>query len=239
MPAQQLRRALDGVPDVEQLPDQRPGPAQRPALVAGEPVRQRSFPQLGLQPGPLLRAQPLPRHRALRPQRAGPAIPPRPVPPPHRPFRHPQVMRDLTDRIAAGKPPGGPQPQPLTPQLLSGRIPAPLRIPHIPVIRPRPPGVTTLDSTSSVWLALGPERTLWPRCGAYAHTYDHGAGSPWTAVEPERPGLHSSDLEQPGQRSGISDQTRLISSSSAALIRCRVCIWRSGSHSGGTLHAVR
>jgi hypothetical protein len=28
-----------------------------------------------------------------------------------------------------------------------------LRIPHTPVIRPRPPGVTTSDSTSSVWLA--------------------------------------------------------------------------------------
>ena len=61
-------------------------------------------------------------------------------------------MRDLADRIAAGEPPGGLYPQPLTPLLLGGRVPAPLRIPHALVIRPRPPDVTTLSSTSSVWL---------------------------------------------------------------------------------------
>src|SRR5690242_16202831 len=65
-------------------------------------------------------------------------------------------MRDLADRVAAGEPPGGLQPQPLTPLLLSGCIPAPLRIPHVSVIRPRPPDVTTLSSTSSVWLAPTP-----------------------------------------------------------------------------------
>ena len=72
VPAHQLPGALDGVPDVEQLADQRLDPAQRPALVPGEPVRQRALLQFGLQPGPLLRAQPLPRHRPLRPQCPGP-----------------------------------------------------------------------------------------------------------------------------------------------------------------------
>jgi hypothetical protein len=64
----------------------------------GEPVRQRPFPQLGLQPGPLRRAPATP---ALGPQRFGPAVPPGPVPPAHRPFGDPQVARDLVDRVAA------------------------------------------------------------------------------------------------------------------------------------------
>ena len=81
------------------------------------------------------------------------AVLPGPLPPPHRAFRDPQVMRDLADLVAAGEPPGGLQPQPLPPLLLSGRIPAPLRIPHASVIRPQPPDVTTLSSTSSLWLA--------------------------------------------------------------------------------------
>jgi len=81
--AHQLPGALHGVPDVEQLADQRLDPAQRPALVPGEPVRQRPFAQLGLQP------------------------------------------------------------QPLPPLLFGGRVPATLRIPHIPVIRRQPPDVTT------------------------------------------------------------------------------------------------
>ena len=112
---------------------------------ASGPFRSSSF-----EPGPLLRAQPLPRHRALRPQRLSAAVLPGPVPPPHRTFRDPQVMRDLADRVAAGEPPGGLQPQPLTPLLLGGRVPAPLRIPHASVIRPRPHDVTTLSSTSSL-----------------------------------------------------------------------------------------
>ena len=154
MPAHQLRGALDGVPDVEQAADQRLDPAQRPPLIGGEPVRQRPFPQFQLEPGPLLRAQPLPRHRAPGPQRLSPASLPGPVPPPHRPFSDPQVARDLIDLIAAGEPPGGLHPQLLTPLLLGGRVPAPLRVPHTPVIRPKPAHVTTLGSTSSVWLAL-------------------------------------------------------------------------------------
>ena len=152
MPAHQLRGALDGVPDVEQAADQRLDPAQRPPLIGGEPVRQRPFPQFQLEPGPLLRAQPLPRHRAPGPQRLSPASLPGPVPPPHRPFSDPQVARDLIDLIAAGEPPGGLHPQLLTPLLLGGRVPAPLRVPHTPVIRPKPAHVTTLGSTSSVWL---------------------------------------------------------------------------------------
>src|SRR5205814_9906958 len=65
-----------------------------------------------------------------------------PVSPPHRPSGDPQVGRTLADRIAAGKPARGLQPQRLPPLLLSGRIPATLRIPHAPVIRPQPPDVT-------------------------------------------------------------------------------------------------
>ena len=143
MPAHQLGGALDRVADVEQAADQRLDPAQRPPLVMSEPVRQRPFPQLGLQPGPLLRAEPLPRHRALRPQRLSTAVPPGPVPPPHRPLGDPQVVCDLADLLAAGEPLSGLQPEPLAPLLPGGRVPAPLRIPHAPVIRPRPPGVTT------------------------------------------------------------------------------------------------
>jgi len=143
MPAHQLPHPLRGVPDVEQAPDQRLDPAQRPPLVIREPVRQRPLTQLGLQPGPLPRAQLLPRHRPPRPQRLVTAVPPGLVPAPHRPLGDPQIVRDLADRVAAGEPPGGLQPQPLPPLLLSGRIPAPLRIPHNPVIRPQPATVTT------------------------------------------------------------------------------------------------
>jgi hypothetical protein len=57
--------------------------------------------------------------------------------------RSPEVVRDLIDRVAAGEPPGGLQPQPLTPLLLGGRVPAPLRIPHALVIRPDEAAVTT------------------------------------------------------------------------------------------------
>jgi hypothetical protein len=39
------------------------------------------------------------------PQRLRAAIPPGPVPPPHRPLRHPQVVRDLADRLSPGEPP--------------------------------------------------------------------------------------------------------------------------------------
>jgi hypothetical protein len=41
VPAHQLPGALHGVPDVEELAHERLDPAQRPALVPGEPVRQR------------------------------------------------------------------------------------------------------------------------------------------------------------------------------------------------------
>jgi hypothetical protein len=143
MPAHQLPGPLDRVADVEQLADQRLDPAQRPALVPGEPVRQRAFPQFLLQPGPLLGTEPLPRHRPPGPQRLSPAVLPGPTPPPHRPFGDPQVVRDPLDPLAAREPPGGLQPQLLTPLLLGGRIPATLRIPHIPVIRPQTADVTT------------------------------------------------------------------------------------------------
>src|SRR5512142_592963 len=143
VPAHQLPGPLHRVTHVEQLADQRLDPAQRPALVPGEPVRQRAFPQLLLQPGPLLRAQLLPRHRPPGPQRRGPAVPPGPPPPPHRPFGDPQVACDLVNPVPAGKQLSCLQPQPLTPLLLGGRIPAPLRIPHALVVRPQPADVTT------------------------------------------------------------------------------------------------
>jgi hypothetical protein len=52
-------------------------------------------------------------------------------------------VRDFIEIVAAGEPPGGLQPQPVAPLLLGGRLPAPLRIPHTPVIRLQPAGVTT------------------------------------------------------------------------------------------------
>ena len=134
MPAQQPPGALDGVTDVEQLADQRLDPAQGPPLVPGEPVRQRALPQLQLQPGPLPRRQPLPRHRPPGPQRRRASIPPGLPPPPHRPLRHPQIRGDLRGAVPAGEPPGRIQPQPLAPLLLGGRIPATLPIPHALVI---------------------------------------------------------------------------------------------------------
>ena len=85
MLAHQLPHPLGRVADVEQPPGQRLDPAQRPPLVISEPVRQRPPGQPGFQPGPLLQAQLLPRHRSPGPQRLRPAIPPGPVPRPHRP----------------------------------------------------------------------------------------------------------------------------------------------------------
>jgi len=121
--------------------DQRLDPAQRPPLIRGEPVRQRAFHQLGLQPGPLLRTEPLPRHRPFGSERLSPARPAATAAPPR---RDPQVVCDLADPVAAGEPPGGLQPQPLPPLLLGGRVPAPLRVPHTrsyarnqPTSRPR------------------------------------------------------------------------------------------------------
>ena len=75
MPAHQLPDALGGVPDMEQAPDQRLDPAQGPPLVSSEPVCQRPLPQFQFQPGPLLRAQLLPRHRP--PERSASAPPSR------------------------------------------------------------------------------------------------------------------------------------------------------------------
>ncbi len=112
MPAHQLPDALDGVPDVEQLPDQRLDPAESPALVTGEPVGQRAFPQLGFQPRKLLRDKPLPRHRPPGLQCPGAAVPPGPPPPAYRPFGDPQVPGDLAGRVAAGEPLSCLQPQP-------------------------------------------------------------------------------------------------------------------------------
>ncbi len=55
MSAQQLPHALDRVPAVERLTDQRPDPASS-TLAHGKPVRHRPFAQLGLRPSPLRRA---------------------------------------------------------------------------------------------------------------------------------------------------------------------------------------
>ena len=99
--------------------------------------------QVSLRPRPLLRAQPLPRHRPSGPQRSGSAGPPGPPPPPHRTLGDPQLLCDLADPVATGEPLSCLQPQPLTPLLLGGRVPAPLPIPHAPVIRPKAADVTT------------------------------------------------------------------------------------------------
>jgi hypothetical protein len=52
-------------------------------------------------------------------------------------------VRDLVDLVAAGEPLGCLQPEPITPLLPGGRVPAGLRIPHASVIRPQASGVTT------------------------------------------------------------------------------------------------
>jgi len=122
--------------------------------------------------GQLLRAQLLPRHRPLRPQRLSTAIPPGPVPPPHRPLGHPKVVRNLLDRLVPSEPARGLQPQPLAPLLLSGRVPAPLRIPHIPVIRSQPAAVTTCS------LRVQPGYSSYdaaaPESGVIGVPYDRG-----------------------------------------------------------------
>ena len=101
MPAHQLPGALHGVPDVEQLADQRLDPAQRPALVPGEPVRQRPFAQLGLQPRELLRTQPLPRHR--------PRDFSAPAPPSRQDRRHRRTDPSVTRRSRAISPTPSPR----------------------------------------------------------------------------------------------------------------------------------
>ena len=95
---------------------------------------QRAPPQLGSQPGPLPRAQPLPRHRPSGPQRRGPAIPPGLPPPPYRPLRDPQVRGDRRSGIPAREPPGRSQPEPFTSLPLGRCVPAALPIPHALVI---------------------------------------------------------------------------------------------------------
>ena len=48
------------------------------------------------------------------PESPGSAVLPGPVPPPHRLRRDPQVVCDLVNRVAAGEPPSGLHPQPLS-----------------------------------------------------------------------------------------------------------------------------
>jgi hypothetical protein len=132
VPAHQLPHSLGRVADVEQPPDQRLDPAQRPPLVISEPVRQRPLPS-SASGRPTAAGSDSPATPAPGPQRFCTAVPPGLAPPPHRPFGEPQVVRDLADRVATGEPVRGLQPQPFTPLLLSGRIPATLRIPHAPV----------------------------------------------------------------------------------------------------------
>jgi hypothetical protein len=123
VPVHQLPHSLGGVADMEQLADQRLDPARRPPLVTGEPVCQRPFPELLLQPGPLLRAQLLPRYRPFGLQGRGAAVLSGPPPPPHRPWHDPQIVCDLVDPIAAREPLGCLQLHPLAPLLLAGVYP--------------------------------------------------------------------------------------------------------------------
>lgn len=80
---------------------------------------------------------------------SAPLIPPGPVPPPHRPLGHPQVVRNLLDRLVPSEPARGLQP--LAPLLLSGRVPAPLRIAYSGHALAAS-GCHDLLSTSSTWL---------------------------------------------------------------------------------------
>jgi hypothetical protein len=93
VPAHQLPRALDGVPDVEQLPHQRLDPAESPALVTGEPAGQRAFPQLGFQPRKLLRVS--------RSRDTGPLDFSASVPPSRQARRHRRTDPSVTRRSRA------------------------------------------------------------------------------------------------------------------------------------------
>jgi len=87
-------------------PDQGLDPAQGSTRWSlANPCASGPLPQLELQPGPLLRAQPLSRqHRPFGPQRFGPAVPARPGA--HRrtdPSVTRRVMCDLADRVGRGR----------------------------------------------------------------------------------------------------------------------------------------
>ena len=168
-------------------------------------MRQRPFAQLGLQPGPLLRAQPLPRHRPLRPQRLSAAVPPGLMPPPHRPLGDPQVMRDLADRVAPGEPFSCLQPQPLSPLLLGRRVPAPLRIPHAPVIRPQPADATGSCKPPGWTPATGCSPACTPGCSTGPATWPPCAGR---TTGSRCTGCRSSTTSSPACRCRCSCSTR-------------------------------
>src|SRR5260370_847019 len=90
--------------------------------------------------GPPPRPPPAPQQKNAPPAPAAPLY--RGAPPPS-PRGARKAGGDLAAPVATGEPPGCLQPQPFTPLLLGGRIPAPLRIPHTSVICPQAADVTT------------------------------------------------------------------------------------------------
>ena len=83
---------------MEQPTDQRLDPAQGTPLVISEPARERPATQLGLQPRPSGRRQPLRRHRPFGLLRPRPAVLPGSPPPPHRGRRDPAGPARSTGR---------------------------------------------------------------------------------------------------------------------------------------------
>src|SRR5260221_493601 len=143
-PAEPLGLALAAAVYPQLVKQVRPvaGPVARHAGDADPPAARAAHPHHGpgpaRRPGASFRRAPPPAPAAPRPPR-----PARPCPTAALPPGDPQVVSDLADPVATGEPPGCLQPQPFTPLLLGGRIPAPLRIPHTSVICPQAADVTT------------------------------------------------------------------------------------------------
>lgn len=129
MPLEQPPGPLHGVTDVEQPPDQRLDPRERPALVL-PPMSQRAALQLPLQTGYLLVAEPGPPRRSLRQHSYGSALAPGTAPSLHRPLAHPQLGGDPAGRLARLEPGRGLKPDPFPSSPTRVSQPTTLRIPH-------------------------------------------------------------------------------------------------------------
>jgi hypothetical protein len=158
-PIQDIRRAPQCVPGVEQAGDQVRHPGQGPALIVAEPVHGRAFVQRSLkatQPG-LVETTPAP-GRAFRGQ--GLLTTGLPLLPPavHRGLRYPQPRGDLRYRHAFGEPAGRLPSYLLTPgpctlgqsTTIGISHPSGVQKPSIKVMQTRRSGIDQLDRSTSV-----------------------------------------------------------------------------------------
>ncbi len=133
---------------MEPPPGHRFDALQRPPLIFPA-VRGRPLGQLRLQLSELLLAQPRQRRRALRPKSPKAALGPHAPPPLHRPHADTQLLRDRRASLTPREPIRCPQPQLLAELLPFSGQPAPLWIPHAPVIPQETTARQSHDSTSS------------------------------------------------------------------------------------------